>query len=98
MGGSGSGKSTVIRLLYRFYSPKSGSVRIGGQDINSLDLASVRRSISVVPQDCVLFHNTIRHNIGYGNLGAPAAEVESAANMAELHTRYSTFDLNKIYG
>ena len=87
MGGSGSGKSTVIRLLYRFYSPKSGSVMIGGQDINSLDLASVRRSISVVPQDCVLFHNTIRHNIGYGNLGAPPSEVENAAIMAELHSR-----------
>merc|ERR1711902_192544 len=85
-GGSGAGKSTVIRLLYRFYSPKSGSIRIGEQDINGLDLSSVRRSISVVPQDCVLFHNTIRHNIGYGNLGASAQEVESAADMAELHS------------
>ena len=60
---------------------------IGGQDINSVDLASVRRSISVVPQDCVLFHNTIRHNIGYGNLAAPPSEVENAAIMAELHSR-----------
>merc|ERR1719245_853383 len=86
VGGSGSGKSTVIRLLYRFYSPKSGSIRIGDQEINGLDLSSVRRSISVVPQDCVLFHNTIRHNIGYGNLGASTQEVESAADMAELHS------------
>merc|ERR1719154_174568 len=86
VGGSGSGKSTLIRLLYRFYSPDSGSVSIGGQDINSLELESVRSSISVVPQDCVLFHNTIRHNIGYGNLGAPTQELESAADMAELHS------------
>jgi len=86
VGGSGSGKSTVIRLLYRFYSPKSGSIRIGDQEISGLDLSSVRRSISVVPQDCVLFHNTIRHNIGYGNLGAPTQELESAADMAELHS------------
>ena len=64
VGGSGSGKSTLIRLLYRFYQPGSGAVSIGGQDINSTELDSVRRSISVVPQDCVLFHNTIRHNIG----------------------------------
>merc|ERR1719468_432100 len=64
----------------------SGDIRVGGKTISGLDLSSVRRSISVVPQDCVLFHNTIRHNIGYGNLGAPAAEIESAANMAELHS------------
>ena len=88
VGGSGSGKSTLIRLLYRFYSPDSGSVSIGGQDINSLELESVRSSISVVPQDCVLFHNSIRHNIGYGNLQAPESEVENAARMAELHSRY----------
>ena len=88
VGGSGSGKSTLIRLLYRFYGPDSGSVSIGGQDINSLELESVRRSISVVPQDCVLFHNTIRHNIGYGNLEAPELEVENAARMAELHSRF----------
>merc|ERR1719154_707402 len=86
VGGSGSGKSTLIRLLYRFYSPDSGSVSIGGQDINSLELQSLRKAISVVPQDCVLFHNTIRHNIGYGNLGAPTQELESAADMAELHS------------
>ena len=75
-------------FLHRFYSPKSGSIRIGDQEISGLDLSSVRRSISVVPQDCVLFHNTIRHNIGYGNLGAPPQELESAADMAELHSRY----------
>merc|ERR1711971_760016 len=95
VGGSGSGKSTPIRLLYRFYHPDSGSVSIGGQDINSLELESVRRSISVVPQDCVLFHNTIRHNIGYGNLGASTQEVESAADMAELHS--SILDWPKGY-
>merc|ERR1719239_573765 len=95
VGGSGSGKSTLIRLLYRFYGPDSGSVSIGGQDINSLELESVRRSISVVPQDCVLFHNSIRHNIGYGNLQAPESEVENAARMAELHS--SILDWPKGY-
>ena len=96
MGGSGSGKSTVIRLLYRFYQPKSGAVLIGGQNIMGLDLGSVRRSISVVPQDCVLFHDTIKHNIGYGNLGAPTEEVERAAMMAELHSRYKQVNNNQV--
>ena len=95
MGASGSGKSTGIRLLYRFYQPASGSVRVAGQDIASRDLDSVRRSVSVVPQDCVLFHDTIRHNIGYGNLAAGAEEVAAAAGMAELHT--SILDWPKGY-
>ena len=95
VGGSGSGKSTVIRLLYRFYQPASGSVRVAGQDIASRDLESVRRSVSVVPQDCVLFHDTIRHNIGYGNLAASEEEVAAAAGMAELHT--SILDWPKGY-
>ena len=95
VGGSGSGKSTVIRLLYRFYQPASGSVRVAGQDIASRDLDSVRRSVSVVPQDCVLFHDTIHHNIGYGNLAAGAEEVAAAAGMAELHT--SILDWPKGY-
>lgn len=85
VGGSGSGKSTIVRLLYRFYQPGQGSISIGDQRIDSVDVDTVRRSISVVPQDCVLFHNTIRHNIGYGDLTKGDLEVETAAKMAELH-------------
>jgi len=85
VGGSGSGKSTVIRLLYRFFDPSSGSIRIAGEQIDKVDLQSLRKEISVVPQDSVLFHNTIRHNIAYGNLAATEEEVIQAAKMAELH-------------
>ena len=85
VGGSGSGKSTIIRLLYRFYQPGSGTITVGGRQIESVDVTSLRRNISVVPQDCVLFHNTIRHNIAYGDLAAGEREVERAARMAELH-------------
>lgn len=85
VGGSGSGKSTVIRLLYRFLEPTSGSVSIGGRDLRGLDLDSVRRSIAIVPQDTVLFHNTILHNIHYGDLGADQERVLDASRMAELH-------------
>jgi len=59
VGGSGSGKSTLIRLLYRFYEPKSGFVKIGGKDISTVDLESLRRNVAIVPQDSVLFHNTV---------------------------------------
>merc|ERR1719154_847177 len=85
VGGSGSGKSTVIRLLYRFFEPSSGTIKIGGQQVDKVDLLSLRKQISVVPQDSILFHNTIRHNIAYGNLQAPAEYVEKAAKVAELH-------------
>ena len=85
VGGSGSGKSTIIRLLYRFYQPNSGSIMVGNKRIEAVDVSSLRRNISVVPQDCVLFHNTIRHNIAYGDLGAGDDKVERAARMAELH-------------
>jgi ATP-binding cassette subfamily B (MDR/TAP) protein 7 len=59
VGGSGSGKSTLIRLLYRFYEPKSGSIFIGGNNINNVELDSLRKNIAIVPQDSVLFHNTV---------------------------------------
>ena len=71
VGGSGSGKSTIVRLLYRFYDPASGSVEIAGQNIRNLDLDSVRRKIAVVPQDTVLFHNDIKYNIHYANFERP---------------------------
>jgi len=85
VGGSGSGKSTVIRLLYRFFDPTSGSIKVAGEEISSVNLSSLRKQISVVPQDSVLFHNTIRHNIAYGDLKASDTSVIEAAKMAEIH-------------
>jgi len=85
VGGSGSGKSTVIRLLYRFMEPGSGTISVGGQDISEVNVDSLRRQVAVVPQDCVLFHDTILHNIKYGDLGAEDDRVREAAKMAELH-------------
>jgi ATP-binding cassette subfamily B (MDR/TAP) protein 7 len=67
VGGSGSGKSTIIKLLYRFFDPVQGQVKIGGQDIRDVSLESLRQNISVVPQDPVLFHETIAYNVHYGN-------------------------------
>jgi len=85
VGGSGSGKSTIIRLLFRFFEPNSGSIRVGNETISDVSLESLRRQIAIVPQDSVLFHNTIKHNIGYGDLSAGVEKVEEAAKMAELH-------------
>ncbi|XP_043211664.1 iron-sulfur clusters transporter ABCB7, mitochondrial-like isoform X2 [Amphibalanus amphitrite] len=85
VGGSGSGKSTVIRLLYRFFEPCSGSISINGQNIQDVDLESLRKSIAVVPQDSVLFHDTIYHNLAYGDLSRPKEDVYEAAKMADLH-------------
>jgi len=87
VGGSGSGKSTLVRLLYRFYEPKHGNIFIGDQNIKEVDLESLRKSISVVPQDSVLFHNTIRYNLHYGNLACSNEELLEASKMAELHDK-----------
>lgn len=85
VGGSGSGKSTIVRLLYRFFEPDSGKISLAGQSIESVDLQSLRKSIAVVPQDSVLFHDTIRYNIAYGDLKAQEEEVIRASRLAELH-------------
>ncbi|XP_066253911.1 iron-sulfur clusters transporter ABCB7, mitochondrial-like [Euwallacea similis] len=85
VGGSGSGKTTLVRLLYRFFEPNKGRILIGGQDINDVDLESLRKSISIVPQDSVLFHDTILHNLRYGDLNASEQEVIEAAKLAEIH-------------
>ncbi|ALC43336.1 ABCB7, partial [Drosophila busckii] len=85
VGGSGSGKSSMVRLLFRFFEPNSGRILIGGQDIANVELDSLRKSIAVVPQDSVLFHNTIEHNIHYGNLSKSHEDVQNAARMADLH-------------
>ncbi|XP_044751812.1 iron-sulfur clusters transporter ABCB7, mitochondrial [Coccinella septempunctata] len=85
IGGSGSGKTTIVRLLYRFFEPSSGRILIGNQDIRDVDLESLRRSISIVPQDSVLFHDTIMHNLHYGDLSASEDRIIEAAKMAEIH-------------
>ncbi len=85
VGPSGSGKSTIARLLYRFYDISQGVIRIDGQDIRDVTQDSLRASIGVVPQDTVLFNETIYYNIAYGKSGATPSDVEHAARMAHIH-------------
>jgi ATP-binding cassette, subfamily B, heavy metal transporter len=85
VGPSGSGKSTIARLLFRFYDVDSGAIRIDGQDLRAVTQVSLRRAIGVVPQDTVLFNDTIRYNIGYGRPGAGDTEIEEAARHARIH-------------
>ncbi|MFL6862335.1 MAG: ATP-binding cassette domain-containing protein, partial [Allosphingosinicella sp.] len=85
VGPSGAGKSTIARLLYRFYDPTGGRITIDGQDIAAVTQASLRRAIGIVPQDTVLFNDTIGYNIGYGRDGAGQAEIEEAARGAAIH-------------
>jgi ATP-binding cassette, subfamily B, heavy metal transporter len=85
VGSSGAGKSTVSRLLFRFYDVDEGAVKIDGQDIRSVTQDSVRASIAIVPQDTVLFNDTILYNIGYGRPDASEEEIENAAKTASLH-------------
>jgi len=84
VGSSGSGKSTIYRLLYRFYGANSGKVLIDGQEVNDVTLESVREKMSVVPQDTVLFNDTLGYNIHYGNLSAPYEKVLEVAKQAKL--------------
>src|SRR5690606_35885779 len=84
VGPSGAGKSTLARLLYRFYDIEGGAVRIDGQDLREVTQASVRRAIGIVPQDTVLFNDTIYYNIAYGRTGASPAEIEQAARLARI--------------
>ena len=79
-------KSTVVRLLYRFYDPSEGRVLVGDQDIQDVTVDSLRQQLSIVPQDPVLFHNTIHYNIAYGRLAANLEEVLAASQMANLHS------------
>ena len=85
VGPSGAGKSTLARLLYRFYDPQAGRILIAGQDIRAVTQASVRRAIGIVPQDTVLFNDTVAYNIRYGRPEASDAEVEAAARGAHIH-------------
>ena len=85
VGPSGAGKSTLSRLLFRFYDPQGGRIVIDGQDIAKVSQTSLRRAIGIVPQDSVLFNDTIGYNIAYGKDGATQAEVEAAARGAAIH-------------
>ena len=85
VGSSGAGKSTLARLLYRFYDVQQGRITIAGQDIKHVTQASVRRAIGIVPQDTVLFNDTVEYNIAYGKPGATHEEVEAAAKAARIH-------------
>lgn len=84
VGPSGSGKSTIARLLFRFYDPQAGHIRIDGQDVGTVQQKSLRAAIGIVPQDTVLFNDTIGYNIAYGREGAGADEVEAAAKGAAI--------------
>jgi ATP-binding cassette subfamily B protein len=85
VGHSGSGKSTLARLLYRFYDVDAGAIRIDGRDLREFTQASLRAAIAIVPQDTVLFNDTIYYNIRYGRPDATRAEVEAAARAAHIH-------------
>ena len=86
VGPSGAGKSTLARLLFRFYDVTGGCIRIAGQDIRQVTQASVRAAIGIVPQDTVLFNDTVEYNIAYGQPGASRAQVEEAARAAHIHS------------
>jgi ATP-binding cassette subfamily B protein len=85
VGPSGAGKSTLARLLFRFYDVQQGRITIGGQDIRQVTQASLRQAIGIVPQDTVLFNDTVEYNIAYGRPGASRVEVEEAARAAHIH-------------
>jgi len=85
VGPSGAGKSTLSRLLFRFYDVQQGRITIAGQDIRDVTQTSLRRAIGIVPQDTVLFNDTIEYNIAYGSPGADRAQVEDAARAARIH-------------
>lgn len=84
VGPSGSGKSTIARLLFRFYDPQSGEILIDGQNIEDVQQATLRAEIGIVPQDTVLFNDTIGYNIAYGREGASPAQIEAAAEGAAI--------------
>ena len=84
VGPSGAGKSTLTRLMFRFYDVSSGRITIDGQDIRDVSQTSLRRSIGIVPQDTVLFNDTIAYNIAYGRPGADEAEINNAAKLASI--------------
>ena len=93
VGPSGSGKSTLARLMYRFYDVQQGCIRVAGQDIRAVTQSSLRGAIGIVPQDTVLFNDTVEYNIAYGRPGCGRAEVEAAARSAHIHAFISAAPL-----
>ena len=91
VGGSGCGKSTVIRLLFRFYDPWEGQICINGQNIREVNLESLRKSFGVVPQETVLFHDTLKYNIGYGDVNKSDEDIIEVAKLANLHDTVMNF-------
>jgi len=91
VGESGGGKSTVFRLLYRFYNAQDGSIQIDGNDIKDVTIDSVRRHIGVVPQDTVLFNETLMYNLRYANQSATDEEVYAACRAASIHDKIMLF-------
>ena len=89
VGSTGSGKSTIMRLLYRFYEIAEGSILIDGEDISQMHIDDLRRNIAIVPQDCVLFNDTIRYNIGYGGVNDP--EIKQLINDPEKKDELDNF-------
>jgi ATP-binding cassette subfamily B protein len=85
VGPSGAGKSTLARLLFRFYDVSAGGILINGEDIRSVTQESLRRAIGIVPQDTVLFNDTLYYNIAYARPGADRADIEQAARLANIH-------------
>jgi ATP-binding cassette, subfamily B, heavy metal transporter len=90
VGPSGAGKSTLARLLYRFYDVSGGAISIDGQDIRAVTQATLRAAIGIVPQDTVLFNDTVEYNIAYGKTGATREQVEGAAKAAHIHAFISS--------
>ncbi|OAD55726.1 ATP-binding cassette sub-family B member 6, mitochondrial [Eufriesea mexicana] len=91
VGPSGAGKSTIVRLLFRFYDVEQGAILIDDQNVKTVTQASLRQAIGVVPQDTVLFNNTIKYNIQYGSIEAIDADIISAARSADIHERILSF-------
>ncbi|VDK34627.1 unnamed protein product [Gongylonema pulchrum] len=87
VGPSGSGKSTIIRLLFRLFDVTDGRILFDGQDVRDVQMRSLRKHIGIVPQDTVLFNETIRYNIRFGNPSAGEEEIRNAARAAEIHQR-----------
>lgn len=100
VGPSGSGKSTIIRLMFRFYDVVAGSIVIDGNDIKNVTQESLRSKIGVVPQDTVLFNDSIKYNIAYGCVGCNDTEIKEAAASSDIHTKIMTFpeDYETIVG
>jgi ATP-binding cassette, subfamily B, vacuolar membrane transporter HMT1/ACLQ len=91
VGESGSGKSTIIQLLFRFYDVNSGSIRVDDRDVGEMTIDSLRQHIGVVPQDTILFNDTIMYNLMYAKAGATEKEVHDACRAASIHDKIMNF-------